>query len=151
MKSVTVQYIDVYLPHKRSRKIKNYSYLTKMNQTSKEICNPSVIEDFYLTRPNNMEDLPFYDYVANYKFDKIGENGEREYKLQSKPVLPNNRKFNPMQVKSDNFYYSLYYYIVPFKDESTLVIEGETMKAAFRCHKKAYIRAIESISTNYRN
>ena len=31
MKSVTVQYVNVYLPHQRSRKIKNYSYLTNMD------------------------------------------------------------------------------------------------------------------------
>uniref|UniRef100_A0A1X7TAZ5 Helitron helicase-like domain-containing protein n=1 Tax=Amphimedon queenslandica TaxID=400682 RepID=A0A1X7TAZ5_AMPQE len=96
MKSVTVQYVNVYLPHKRSRKIKNYSYLTKMNRSSKDIFNPSIIEDFYPTRPNNMEDVSLYEFVANYKFDKVGENGEREYKLRSKPVLPNHRKFNPM-------------------------------------------------------
>ena len=55
MKSVTVQYVNV---HKRSRKIKNYSYLTNMDRSSKDIFNPSVIEDFYPTRPNNMEDGP---------------------------------------------------------------------------------------------
>uniref|UniRef100_A0A1X7UPC6 Uncharacterized protein n=1 Tax=Amphimedon queenslandica TaxID=400682 RepID=A0A1X7UPC6_AMPQE len=97
MKSVTAQYVNVYLPHKRSRKIENYSYLTKMDQSSKDIFNPSIIEDFYPTRPNNMEDVSLYEFFANYKFDKIGENGEREYKLRSKPVLPNHRKFNPLQ------------------------------------------------------
>ena len=70
MKSVTVQYINVYLPHKRSRKIKNYSYLTNMDRSSKDIFNPSVIEDFYPTRPNNMEDVSLYEFVADYKFDK---------------------------------------------------------------------------------
>uniref|UniRef100_A0A1X7TM30 Uncharacterized protein n=1 Tax=Amphimedon queenslandica TaxID=400682 RepID=A0A1X7TM30_AMPQE len=81
IKSITVQYVNVYLPHKRSRKIKNYSYLSKMDQSSKDIFNPSVIEGFYPTRRNNMEDLSLYEFVANYKFDQIGENGEREYKL----------------------------------------------------------------------
>uniref|UniRef100_A0A1X7VI57 Uncharacterized protein n=1 Tax=Amphimedon queenslandica TaxID=400682 RepID=A0A1X7VI57_AMPQE len=80
MKSVTVQHVNVYLPHK-SRKIKNYSYLTKMDRSSKDIFNPSIIEDFYPTRPNNMEDVSLCEFVANYKFDKIGDNGEREYKL----------------------------------------------------------------------
>ena len=66
MKSVTVQYINVYL---RSRKIKNYSYLTNMDRSSKDIFNPSLIEDFYPTRPNNMKDLSLYEFVANYKFN----------------------------------------------------------------------------------
>uniref|UniRef100_A0A1X7V8K6 Uncharacterized protein n=1 Tax=Amphimedon queenslandica TaxID=400682 RepID=A0A1X7V8K6_AMPQE len=68
-----------------------------MDQSSKDIFNPSIIEDFYPTRRSNVEDVSLYEFVANYKFDKIGENGETEYKLQSKPVLPNHRKFNPMQ------------------------------------------------------
>uniref|UniRef100_A0A1X7SQ91 Helitron helicase-like domain-containing protein n=1 Tax=Amphimedon queenslandica TaxID=400682 RepID=A0A1X7SQ91_AMPQE len=145
MKSVNIQYINVYLPHKRSRKIKNYSYLTKMDQSSKDIFNPSIIEDFYPTRPNNMEDVSLYEFVANYKFDKIGENGEREYKLRSKPVLPNHRKFNPMQeAEKDYFYYSLIFLFVPFRDESTLVMEGETMEEALRCHREAPIRGIEN-------
>uniref|UniRef100_A0A1X7VDB5 Uncharacterized protein n=1 Tax=Amphimedon queenslandica TaxID=400682 RepID=A0A1X7VDB5_AMPQE len=78
MRSVTVQYVNVYLPHHRSRKIKNYSYFSKINLSSKATFNPRIIEDFYLTRPNNMEDVSLYEIVANYKFDKIGE---REYKL----------------------------------------------------------------------
>uniref|UniRef100_A0A1X7UMQ4 Uncharacterized protein n=1 Tax=Amphimedon queenslandica TaxID=400682 RepID=A0A1X7UMQ4_AMPQE len=145
MKSVTVLYVNVYLRHKRSRKIKNYSYLTKMDQSFKDIFKPSIIEDFYPTRPNNMEDVSLYKFVANYKFDRIRKNGEREYKLRSKPVRPNHRKFNPMQeAEKDDFYYSLIFLFVPFRDESTLVMEGETMEEAFRRHREASIRGIEN-------
>uniref|UniRef100_A0A1X7U4I0 Uncharacterized protein n=1 Tax=Amphimedon queenslandica TaxID=400682 RepID=A0A1X7U4I0_AMPQE len=92
-----------------------------------------------------MEDVSLYEFVANYKFDKIGENGEREYKLRSKPVLPNHRKFNPMQeAERDDFYYSLIFLFVPFRDESTLVMEGETMEEAFRRHREASVRGIEN-------
>ena len=43
------------------------------------------------------------------------------------------RKFNPMkETERDNFYYSLIFLFVPFRDESTLVMEGETMEEAFR-------------------
>ena len=143
--SVTVKYVNVYLPHKRSGKIKNYSYLTNMDRSSKDIFNPSVIEDFHPTRPNNKEDVSLYEFVANYKFDKIGKVGEREYKPRSKPVLPNHRKFNPMkETERDDFYYSLIFLFVPFRDESTLVMEGETMEEAFRRHREASIRGIEN-------
>uniref|UniRef100_A0A1X7TCT6 Uncharacterized protein n=1 Tax=Amphimedon queenslandica TaxID=400682 RepID=A0A1X7TCT6_AMPQE len=57
MKSITVQYISVYLPHKRSRKIKNYLYLTKMYPSSKDIFISSTIVDFYSTRPNLIMNL----------------------------------------------------------------------------------------------
>ena len=89
MKSVNLQYVNVYLPHKRSGKIKNYSYLTNMDQSSKDIFNPSLIEDFYPTRLNNMEDVSLYEFVANYKFDKIGKDGEREYQSQSFQTIGN--------------------------------------------------------------
>uniref|UniRef100_A0A1X7UJJ7 Uncharacterized protein n=1 Tax=Amphimedon queenslandica TaxID=400682 RepID=A0A1X7UJJ7_AMPQE len=74
-------YINMHFPHKRSRKIKNYSYLTEMDRSSKDSSSPSVIEDFYPTWPNDMEDVSLYKFVANYKLDEIGANLEREYKL----------------------------------------------------------------------
>uniref|UniRef100_A0A1X7VYJ8 Uncharacterized protein n=1 Tax=Amphimedon queenslandica TaxID=400682 RepID=A0A1X7VYJ8_AMPQE len=77
MKSVTIMYINVYLPRKRSRKIKNYLYLTKMYRYSKDIYNPNIIEDFYPTRQNNIRDESLYKFVAIYKFHEIGEVGER--------------------------------------------------------------------------
>uniref|UniRef100_A0A1X7UWY8 ATP-dependent DNA helicase n=1 Tax=Amphimedon queenslandica TaxID=400682 RepID=A0A1X7UWY8_AMPQE len=47
-----------------------------MDRSLKDIFNPSIIEDFYPTRRNNMKDVSLFEFVANYKFDKIGENGE---------------------------------------------------------------------------
>ena len=123
--------------------------ITNMDRSSKDIFNPSVLEDFYPTRPNNMEDVSLYEFVANYKFDKIGKVGEREYKHRSEPVFTNHRKFNPMkESERDDFYYSLIFLFVPFRDDSTLVMEGETMEEAFRRHREASIRGI---SINYRN
>uniref|UniRef100_A0A1X7V282 Uncharacterized protein n=1 Tax=Amphimedon queenslandica TaxID=400682 RepID=A0A1X7V282_AMPQE len=59
-----------------------------------------------------MEDVSLYELVANYKLNKIGENGEREYEARSQPVFLNHRKFNPMQEeKIDDFYYSLIFFI----------------------------------------
>ena len=113
-----------------------------MDRSSKVNFNPSLIEDFYPTRPNNMEDVSLYEFVANYKFDKIGKDGEREYKPRSKPVLANHRTFNPMkETERDDFYYSLIFSFVPFRDESTLIMEGETMEEAFRRHRE---RGIEN-------
>ena len=52
------------------------------------------------------------------------------------------------EMERDDFYYSLIFLFVPFRDDSTLVMEGETMEEAFRCHREASIRGI---SINYRN
>uniref|UniRef100_A0A1X7V7D6 Uncharacterized protein n=1 Tax=Amphimedon queenslandica TaxID=400682 RepID=A0A1X7V7D6_AMPQE len=48
------------------------------------------------------------------------------------------------EAERDDFYYSLIFLFVPFRDESTLVMEGETMEEAFRRHREASIRGIEN-------
>uniref|UniRef100_A0A1X7UJ17 Uncharacterized protein n=1 Tax=Amphimedon queenslandica TaxID=400682 RepID=A0A1X7UJ17_AMPQE len=44
----------------------------------------------------------------------------------------------------EDFYYLLIFLFVPFRDESTLVMEGETMEEAFVCHIKACICGIKN-------
>uniref|UniRef100_A0A1X7VX28 Uncharacterized protein n=1 Tax=Amphimedon queenslandica TaxID=400682 RepID=A0A1X7VX28_AMPQE len=48
------------------------------------------------------------------------------------------------EVEQDNFYYSITILFVPFRDESTLVMQGETMEEAFSHHIEASIRGIEN-------
>ena len=48
------------------------------------------------------------------------------------------------ETERDDFYYSLIFLFVPFRDESTLVMEGETMEEAFRHHREASICGIEN-------
>ena len=47
------------------------------------------------------------------------------------------------EMERDDFYYLLIFLFVPFRDESTLVMEGETMEEAFRRDREASIRGIE--------
>uniref|UniRef100_A0A1X7UZI7 Uncharacterized protein n=1 Tax=Amphimedon queenslandica TaxID=400682 RepID=A0A1X7UZI7_AMPQE len=47
------------------------------------------------------------------------------------------------EVERDDFYYSLIFLFVSFRDESTLIMEGETIEA-FRHHREASIRGIEN-------
>uniref|UniRef100_A0A1X7TVZ6 Uncharacterized protein n=1 Tax=Amphimedon queenslandica TaxID=400682 RepID=A0A1X7TVZ6_AMPQE len=48
------------------------------------------------------------------------------------------------EAERDDFYYSLIFLFVPFRDESTLVMDGETMEEALRRHREASIRGIEN-------
>ena len=50
-----------------------------------------------------------------------------------------------------DFYYSLIFIFVPFRDESTLVMEGETMEKLLGVTEKRLYVALKIISTNYRN
>uniref|UniRef100_A0A1X7VBR4 Uncharacterized protein n=1 Tax=Amphimedon queenslandica TaxID=400682 RepID=A0A1X7VBR4_AMPQE len=52
------------------------------------------------------------------------------------------------EAKRDNFYYSLILLFVPFRDESTLVIKGETMKKLLGVTDKHLYVALKIISTN---
>uniref|UniRef100_A0A1X7U4H4 Uncharacterized protein n=1 Tax=Amphimedon queenslandica TaxID=400682 RepID=A0A1X7U4H4_AMPQE len=55
------------------------------------------------------------------------------------------------EAERDNFYYSLIFLFVPFRDESTLVMEGETMEELLGVTEKHLYVALKIISTNYRN
>ena len=55
---------------------------------------PSLIDNFYPTRPSELENVCLYDFVAPYKYDGTDKNGERKYRKLTKPVLPNHKIFN---------------------------------------------------------
>ena len=81
-KSVTVQYVDVSMPHKRSRKLKAHEELktlAKDNPNSEDIYSAGLVTDFYPTRPNELKKLCLYDFVANYVFNGLDKNGKRSY------------------------------------------------------------------------
>uniref|UniRef100_A0A1X7SDU8 Uncharacterized protein n=1 Tax=Amphimedon queenslandica TaxID=400682 RepID=A0A1X7SDU8_AMPQE len=48
------------------------------------------------------------------------------------------------EAERKNFYNSLIFLFVPFGDESTLTMEGETIEKAFRRHRQASIRGTEN-------
>ena len=52
---------------------------------------PSLIDNFYPTRPSELEKVCLYDFVAHYKYDGTDKNGERKYRKLTKPVLPNHK------------------------------------------------------------
>ena len=67
-KLVTVQYIDVSMPHKRFRKLKakeELKTLAKDNPNSEDIYSAGLVTDFYPTRPNELKKLYLHDFVAN--------------------------------------------------------------------------------------
>ena len=137
-KSATVQWVGADMPHKRKRMLKNRSELKAMAAqypNAEDIYAPSLIDNFYPTRPRELENVCLYDFVTHYKYDGTDINGERKYRKLTKPVLPNHKIFNPLKEEQrESYYYSLMILFVPFRNEAGLILDGETVEA-FQHHR----------------
>ena len=64
------------------------------------------MDNFYPERPDNMEEVCLYDFVAEY--EKCGEesDGNPVYQQCTKPILPNHRVYNPAKENEHCFSFS---------------------------------------------
>ena len=135
-KSDTVKWVDVTMPHQRSRRLKDHRVLqdmAKANPESDDIFEGNLLENFYSKRPDAMEDVCLYDFVSKYDYAGKDEDGARKYKLLKKPRLPNHKIFNPeKEDQKEAYYYSLLLLFVPFREESELLEDDETAEEAFK-------------------
>ena len=134
-KSNTVKWVDVAMPHKRSRILKNHKVLQKMgecNPNDKAIFEDNVVDTFYPQRPAKLEHVCLYDFIAQYEFQGIDDQGQRVYEKLGKPKLPNHKIFDPeIESQREDYYYSLVLLFCPFRDESSLILGNETAEQAF--------------------
>ena len=68
-KSQTIQWVDVCQPHNRKCRLKDHSKLQEIREqdpNSTNIFEPNLVDTFYPERPDEMEDVCLYDFVANY-------------------------------------------------------------------------------------
>ena len=128
-KSETVKWVDVSLPHKRNRRLKDYKELAehkKQNPNSTEIFENNLIDVYYPNRPPQLDDVCLHDFAQDY--EKRGD----EYRKRSKPLLINHKLFDPnKEYQREDYFYSLLLLFVPFRDESELLQEGETAESSF--------------------
>ena len=131
-KSTTVKWIDVSMPHKRNRRLKDHKVLTEIakgDPDNEDIFEDSLLETHYPQRPESLEDICLYDFVANYDWQVKDDNGDRKYAKLKKPRLPNHKLFDPQkEAQREDYFYSLILLFVPFRD---LFHENETAEAAF--------------------
>ena len=134
-KSVTVKWIDVAMPHKRKRRLKSHTQLVEMeknNPGSTDTLEGSVVDIYYPTRPEGLENVCLYDFVKWYAYSGTGDNGTRIYQKFQKPILPNHKLFDPLiENQREDYYYSLMLLFIPFRDESNLTAENDTAELAF--------------------
>ena len=126
------------MPHKRKCLLKNHAKIQKLakdDPDSDDIFAQNLLENYYPERPADMEDICLYDFVANYDFNSMNRRGERNYKKLKKPRLPNHKIFDPTKENErENFYYSLLLLFVPFREEHSLLQDGEMAEEAFARH-----------------
>ena len=68
-----------------------------------------------------------------YKFNGVDAQGKRSYYKLIKPILPNHKLYDPNKdQQQEDFYYSLLLLFKPFREESSLVKEGQTAEGAFK-------------------
>ena len=134
-KSVTVKWVDASMPHKRKRRLKTHKQLVeveKMNPASTDILEGSMVDIFYPTRPNELENVCLYDFVQWYKYCGTDKDGSRVYQKLQKPLLPNHKLFDPSnENQREDYFYSLMLLFIPFRNEWDLMKEGETAEVAF--------------------
>ena len=145
-KSDTVKWVDVCMPHKRSRRLKNHKVLQQLaenNPHSENIFEDNVLDIFYPQRPASLENICLYDFVAKYEFQGVDTSGQRVYRKLTKPKLPNHKIFDPEnENQRQEYFYSLVLLFSPFRDESSLLQDSETPEHAFH-------RLLTSQSSSY--
>ena len=126
--SLAIQWVDVCQPHNRKRRLKDHSKLQEVREqdpNSTNIFEPNLVDTFYPERPDEMEDVCLYDFVANYAKSGVDKNGRRQYRKLKNCVLPNHKVFNPSRENErENYYYSLLLLFVPFRNEGELIEKG---------------------------
>ena len=99
-KSDTVKWVDVSMPHKRKRRLKDHKQLEELARSdpdTDDIYEESLLETHYPQRPDRLADVCLYDFVTKYDWQTKDKNGERKYSLLSKPRLLNHRLYDPQK------------------------------------------------------
>ena len=137
-KSVTIKWVDVSQPHNRKRRLRDHSKLVEMRERDPNCMNifeANLVDTFYPERPDDMEDVCLYDFVADYAKFGVGKDGKTKYRRLNKSVLPNHKLYNPhKENEKESYYHSLLLLFVPFRNEMDLVKEGEIAEDAFQRH-----------------
>ena len=134
-KSNTVKWVDVTMPHKRSHRLKDRKVLQEMlehNPNDKVIFEDNVLGTFFPQRPAELEHVCLYDFIAQYEFQGIHNQGQRVCRKLGKPNPPDHKFFDPeIENQREDYYYSLVLLFCPFRDESSLIIGNETAEQTF--------------------
>ena len=128
-------YVDVSRPHKRCRRLKDHKDLVEMESTdpeSEEIFKDNLLLTHYPNRPQELEELCLYKFVAEYNWQSKNSRGNRRYWKLAKHRMVNHKIFDPSkESQREDYYYSLLLLFVPFRNETSILGKNETPEEAF--------------------
>lgn len=134
-----IKWIDVN--EVRHRKVKKFDDIKALEADSMDIYYPSLIDNHYPNRPNELESLNLYDFARMYEIvQKEPQKGEAIFRLldgkflkkRKKSYLINHYQFN-VKTEPEKYFYSLLLLFKPWRDLSTLKSNHETYADAFFC------------------
>ena len=104
--------------------------LEELDPGSENVFMDNLVGNHYPDRPQNLERVCLHDFVANYTANGKHNSGHKTSRELQKPRLVNHYVFNPQTNEDrEKYYYSLILLFVPFRDESDLLLAGETAEA----------------------
>ena len=113
--SDTVKWVDVSMPHKRKRRLKDHKLeeLARSDSDTDDIYEESLLETHDPQRPDKLADVCLYNFVTKYDWQTKDKNGERKHSLLSKPHLLNHRLYDPQKENQrEDYFYSLIFLFV---------------------------------------
>ena len=117
-KSQTAKWVDVSQPHNRKGRLKDHSKLSEIKEwdpNSTDIFEGNLIDNIYPERPDDMDDVYLYDFVADFEKCGVNKNGQTQYCHLNKGILPNHKLYDPKKEnEEESYYYSLLLLFVPF-------------------------------------
>ncbi len=139
-----IRYVNVYM--KRSRKIKPLKEVEKLDESSTDLFEWTLVDDYYPDRPAELEDICLYDFAKYYDIVKQSttEVGIKEviYKKRKTPCLISHRIFSAVQ-EPENYFYSLLLLYKPWRNIIELKGDYSSYTEAFDACKNELTAALQ--------
>ena len=119
----------------KAEEVENHKQLKEFEELdpgSENVFMDNLVGNHYPDRPQNLEGVCLHDFVTKYTASGKDKSGHKTYRELQKPRLVNHYVFDPQKNEDrEKYYYSLILLFVPFRDESDLLLAGETAEEAF--------------------
>jgi len=148
-RNTTIRWLDVN--QIRRKKLKSYKEIEALDPESTDIFHPSLVDDLYPHRPNELENISLYEFAQWYDISKIKPKNEYiEYykidndkylKRRQRGYLINHYKFN-VDTQPENYFFSLLLMFKPWRKLEDLKNGEDTYAESFQKEKLHLVEAL---------